>query len=99
MKKISINPQALRARAAELDDLRAQHDELMRQLRTLVAGLPDIWQGEAQQAFLNKFYTQSKKISELDGTVADFIATVRRAAEAAEEADSALAAKIRARKG
>ena len=98
MKKIAIHPQALRSQANDLEKLRQQHNEVMRELRVLVMGLSESWKGEAQEAFLNSFLAKSKSISELDSTISGYISVTRKAADEAEAADRSLASKFRAMK-
>lgn len=99
MKKLSIRPQALRSQADELEKLRQQHNALMRELRVLVVGLSDGWKGDAQDAFLNRFLSESKTASELDSTIAGYVSVLRKAADDAQAADRSLAARFRAMKG
>lgn len=98
MKKLSIRPQALRSQADELEKLRQQHNALMRELRVLVVGLSDGWKGDAQDAFLNRFLSESKTASELDSTIAGYVSVLRKAADDAQAADRSLAARFRAMK-
>lgn len=95
-KTISIRPQGLRSQADELEKLRQQHNDLMRELRVLVVGLSDSWKGEAQEAFVNRFLSESKTMSQLDSTISGYISVVRRAADDAEAADRSLATRFRA---
>ena len=68
----------------------------MRELRVLVVGLSDSWKGDAQEAFVNRFLSESKNMSQLDSTISGYVSLTRKAADDAEAADRALSAKIRA---
>ena len=100
MKKIlSIRPQALRSQADELEKLRRQHNDLMRELRVLVVGLSDSWKGEAEEAFVNRFLSESKNMSQLDSTISGYVSLARKAADDAEAADRSLATRFRSMMG
>ena len=53
MALMDINPDVLEEKANELDRMRQQDEEIMRQMRVLVINLNEVWQGEAEQAFVN----------------------------------------------
>ena len=52
---IQVTPELLNGKANELRTLRAQHDEAMSKMRTLILGLNEIWKGDAQTAFVTKY--------------------------------------------
>ena len=96
MSVLYVKPAQLREQASELEALRLQHLQLMKEMRILVMNLSDIWQGEAQEAFLNSFLAQSRTMNDLDNTLTKYIAVTQRAAEEAESADRDLLRRIRA---
>lgn len=96
MKKVYIHPQELRSQADELEKLRGQHNALLREMRVLVLSLSDSWKGEAQEAFINRFLSESKTISELDSVISGYTSIIRKAADDAQAADRSLATRIRA---
>ena len=98
MSSLYVNPAQLREQAAELEALRQQHLQLMKEMRILVMHLSDIWQGEAQDAFVASFLSQNKTVSDLDNTLSKYIAVTNKAADEAESADRELLRRIRARK-
>ena len=55
MPMILMTPELLEAKAAEVRSLRAEHDEVIAKMKTLVHSLNEQWKGEAQDAFLAKF--------------------------------------------
>ena len=55
MALIQVTPDLLDAKANELRTLKATHDENMAKMRTLIMGLNEIWKGEAQDAFVQKY--------------------------------------------
>ena len=55
MAIIQVTPEVLMSKATEVRSYRAQHDETINRLRTLVLSLNETWKGEAQDAFVAKF--------------------------------------------
>ena len=95
MSKISIQPSQMRAKASALESLRQQHLNLMRQMRVLVNNLNEIWQGEAQEAFVSGFNEKSKSMSELASTLEKYIEVVNSAADEIERVDNTLLGRVK----
>lgn len=55
MAIIQVTPEVLTSKANEVRSLKAQHDDTMAKLRSLVLALNETWKGEAQDAFVAKF--------------------------------------------
>ena len=55
MALIQVSPELLTGKATELRALKAQHDEAMAKMRSLILGLNEIWKGEAQDALVAKY--------------------------------------------
>lgn len=55
MALIQVSPELLTGKATELRTLKAQHDEAMTKMRSLILGLNEIWKGEAQDALVAKY--------------------------------------------
>lgn len=55
MAIIQVTPEVLISKANEVRSLKAQHDDTMAKLRSLVLALNETWKGEAQDAFVAKF--------------------------------------------
>lgn len=50
MALIQVTPDLLNSKANELRGLKAQHDEAMSKMRTLILGLNEVFKGDAQDA-------------------------------------------------
>lgn len=94
MSHISMQPDQMRSKASELEALRQRHLDLMRQLRILVNNLSDIWQGEAQRAFVSSFHNKSREMNDLASTLENYIELVNSAAAQIEQTDGQLLAKV-----
>lgn len=90
MANLTARPGELRARANELEKLRQQQADTMRQLRILVMSLSDSWKGEAQDAFVKNFLSRSQDITNLSNILEDYIALIRHTADRSEETDQTL---------
>ena len=55
MAIIQVTPEVLISKANEVRSLKAQHDDTMAKLRSLILALNETWKGEAQDAFVAKF--------------------------------------------
>ena len=61
MALIQVTPDLLTAKASELRNLKAEHDETMSKMKTLIYGLNDVWKGDAQDAYVAKYDSNAKK--------------------------------------
>lgn len=55
MPMIQVTPELLEGKASEVRSLKAEHDEVMARMKSLVHSLDEQWKGEAQAAFVAKF--------------------------------------------
>ncbi|MCR5011628.1 MAG: WXG100 family type VII secretion target [Lachnospiraceae bacterium] len=95
MALMDINPDVLEEKANELDRMRQQDEEIMRQMRVLVMNLNEVWQGESEQAFVNKFMSQQKSMDAMQSTLKDYANEARRAASEARRLDNTLLGLLR----
>ena len=95
MALMDVNPDVLEEKANELDRMRQQDEEIMRQMRVLVMNLNEVWQGEAEQAFVNKFLSQQKSMDAMQSTLKDYANEARRAAKEARRLDNTLLSLLR----
>lgn len=97
MSTIQIRPTELRSRANELENLRQTHLEIMKQLRILVMSLPDVWKGEAEEAFVSSYLSQNQTMTDLANTLEDYIQLAQKAADEIEAKDQSLLAQVRSK--
>ena len=95
MALLNVNPDLLEEKANRLNDARVRDEELMREMRTLVMNLNEIWKGSAQDAFVQKFLSQQRSMDDLQSTLKDFIREARKTATEARNLDNNLLALIR----
>lgn len=91
----SVRPAGIRERALQLEELRNQHLELMRQLRVLILGLSDSWKGAAQEALVQKFLSHGQIFSDFSNTMEEYIELALAASAEGEEIDRTLLSEVR----
>lgn len=96
MALISVSPDELRAKAAQLEAYREEQDDILRQLRILVQNLSDNWKGNAQTAFYKSFTNRQAQMQELSLSLQDYIDIMYQAAADAEQLDAELYSQIAA---
>lgn len=93
MSKITMEPEQMRTNARELETLRQRHLQLMRQLRILMMNLSDVWKGDAQDALVRRFMSESQNINDFSATLEDYIEVIHAAAEKIEAIEQQLIEK------
>jgi len=90
MSVLNIHPDALEQRANELDQARAKDEELMRQMRSLVMNLDQVWQGDAEKAFVRKFQSRQKDMNQMQNCLKGYIKEAKNAATQSRRLDQTL---------
>lgn len=94
MAEIKISTDVIRGKASEVRSLRAQHDDVITKLRTLVNGVSDTWLGQAQTAFVSQFESMQSTFTAFSELMETYAQKMDAAATTMEETDAALAAKM-----
>lgn len=89
-----MSPDSLTAKAAEVRTLRAEHDETMGKLRTLILALNEIWRGEAQDAFVAKFEGMQSTFTSFSESLEEYAKLMDTSAKAMRETDEQLRAAM-----
>ena len=90
MALIQVTPDLLTAKSNELRGLKAQHDEAMAKMRTLILGLNEIWKGEAQDAFVAKYESMQPTFTNFSQMLEDYAKLMDTAALKLQETDQGL---------
>lgn len=88
MALIQVTPELLRAKANELRGYKGEHDEAMSKMRTLILGLNEIWKGEAQDAFLERYENMRPTFSNFSQMLDDFAKLMDNTANRMQQTDS-----------
>lgn len=94
MAVIQMSPELLTSKASEVRSLRAQHDEAMGKLRTLILSLNEIWKGEAQEAFVANFESMQGTFTSFSESLEGYAKLMDTSAKAMRETDEQLKAAM-----
>ncbi len=94
MALIQVTPDLLEAKATEVRGLKAEHDEVMAKMASLIHALDEIWKGEAQAAFVAKFDGMQPTFNNFAEMLNDYATMMDTSAKTLREADEALKAVI-----
>lgn len=94
MALIQVTPDMLKSKATELRGYNSQHQEAMNKMRTLITNLNEIWKGDAQTAFLNKYESMQSTFTNFAEMLEDYAKLMDTAAQQMQELDSSLASQM-----
>lgn len=90
MAIIQVTPEVLNSKANEVRSLRAQHDDTMAKLRSLVLALNETWKGEAQDAFVAKFESMQNSFTSFSEMLEGYAKLMDTAARELQNTDQSL---------
>lgn len=94
MPLIQVTPELLTGKAGEVRQLRAQHDEVMAKMKTLVHSLNEQWKGEAQTAFVAKFDSMQSTFTNFSEMLENYAKMMDTSAKTLQETDQSLKSAI-----
>ena len=94
MALIQVTPEVLNSKAAEVRNLRSQHDDTMARLRSLVLALNETWKGEAQDAFVAKFESMQSSFTSFSEMLEGYATLMDTAARELQNTDQGLKATM-----
>jgi len=90
MALIQVTPDMLRARAGDVRKNRGEHDAVIQRLNTIVNGLSDVWQGEAQNAFVERYRSMEATFRNFSEMLEGYAKLMDTAANQMQETDQSL---------
>lgn len=90
MAIIQVTPEVLNSKANEVRSLKAQHDDTMAKLRSLVLALNETWKGEAQDAFVSKFESMQNSFASFSEMLEGYAKLMDTAARELQNTDQSL---------
>ena len=90
MAIIQVTPEVLSSKANEVRSLKAQHDDTMAKLRSLVLALNETWKGEAQDAFVAKFESMQNSFTSFSEMLEGYAKLMDTAARELQNTDQSL---------
>ena len=94
MALIKVTPDMLRARATTVRSDRNDHDTCIARISATVNGLSDVWQGEAQTAFLEKYRSMEPTFKQFSQLLEDYATLMDKSANQLQETDVLLKTTI-----
>lgn len=94
MALIQVTPDQLRTKAGELRGYKADHDEAMQKMRTLMTNLNEVWKGEAQDALLAKYEGMQSTFTQFAEMLDDYAKLMDSSANQLEQLDQSLASQM-----
>lgn len=94
MALIQVTPDMLKSKATELRGYKSEHEQAMNKMRTLITNLNEVWKGDAQTAFLNKYESMQSTFTNFAEMLEDYAKLMDNAAQKMQELDSGLASQI-----
>ena len=90
MSLIKVTPDMLRARAGDVRKNRGEHEATIQRISTIVNGLNDVWQGEAQNAFVERYRSMEQTFKQFSEMLEGYATLMDSAANQLQETDAAL---------
>lgn len=87
MPKIVVTPELLDEKAGQVSNIKTEYDQAIQKLTTLVNGLTDIWQGDAQKAFQARFDGMKQTFTDFGTMLDDYSKDLKTAANRYREAE------------
>ncbi|MGN1419678.1 MAG: WXG100 family type VII secretion target [Acutalibacteraceae bacterium] len=94
MALIQVTPDLLKAKASELRGYKAEHEEAMNKMRSLMMNLNEIWKGDAQDALLAKYESMQNTFTQFAQMLEDYAKLMDTSAEQMSELDASLASQM-----
>ena len=94
MALIQVTPDLLTAKASELRNLKAEHDETMSKMKTLIYGLNEVWKGDAQDAYVAKYDSMQGTFTNFSEMIEGYARLMDTAAQKLQETDQSLQATM-----
>ena len=94
MALIQVTPDLLNGKATELRGIKDEHDQAMARMRTLILGLNEIWKGEAQDAFVQRYESMQSTFTNFSQMIEDYAQLMNTTAQNMQETDSQTASTI-----
>lgn len=94
MASIEVTPDLLKGKASELRALKAEQDQTMNKMNSMIMGLNDIWKGGAQDAYVAKYQSMQSTFTSFSEMLEGYAKLMDVAAERMDTADKEIASTI-----
>jgi WXG100 family type VII secretion target len=90
MALIQVTPELLTSKAGDVRKLKAEHEATMQRLSQLILGLNEVWKGEAQDAFVQKYQSMDTQFKNFAEMLEGYAKLMDKAASDIQQTDQAL---------
>ena len=94
MSIIKVTPDMLRARAGDVRKNRGEHEATIQRISTIVNGLSDVWQGDAQNAFVERYRSMEQTFKQFSEMLEGYATLMDSAANQLQETDVGIKTQI-----
>lgn len=94
MALIQVTPDLLKGRAGDVRKHRSEHDATIQKLDAIVNGLNEVWKGDAQNAFVQKYQSMSQTFKNFSEMLEGYAKLMDTAAQQLQETDINLKATM-----
>ena len=85
--QILVNPGDLMNKSNQIRSYKENHHDVMTKMTNLVIHMCEVWQGEAQDAFVNKYSSMQQIFDNFEKNLEDFADLMEKIAKEMEKAD------------
>ena len=90
MAVIKVSPDMLQSRASEVRGFRSDHEQTIQRLTNLINGLNDVWTGDAQNAFVERYRSMEATFKNFSEMLEGYAKLMDTAANQLRETDQSL---------
>lgn len=87
--QILVNPSDLTTKSNQVRQYKESHHDIMNKITNLVMTLGEVWQGEAQNAFVSKFLSMQPVYDSFEEALEEFAALMEKVADEMMKTDQA----------
>lgn len=84
---ILLNPDTLKEQSNQIKQYKEQHKEIMTKMTNLILTIGEVWQGEAQTAFIAKYQSMQPVYDSFEDALGEFADLMQKVAEEMQNAD------------
>lgn len=85
--QILVNPGDLMNKSSQIRSCKENHHDIMTRITNLVMSLGEVWQGDAQNAFVSKFFSMQSVYDSFEEALEEFAVLMENVANEMEKAD------------
>lgn len=87
--QILVNPATMAEQSNQIRQYKEAHQEVMNKITNLVMSLGEVWQGEAQNAFVSKFMSMQPVYDSFENALEEFAVLMDKVAAEMKNTDTA----------